>query len=693
MLLSIGMIVKNEEKYLRRCLQALVPILEQVNSELIIADTGSTDNTVNIAKEFTKNVFDFEWCNDFAKARNSTLKKATGEWYMQIDADEIITDAMPLIEFFNSGEYKDFNAATYIIRSTNDLALKEYADMISPRIIKIKENSCYIGAVHEKLNHAYYPLKNLPLIVNHYGYVTEQNEEYIAFKMNRNLKIMFSELSEHPDDPFLYLHISNAYRLIKDNQKALAYCEKGLKYGSWMEKSLLYANMIRIHTDLCNYSKVIELADIYFSSKKEKIGTDLEIYYFQALSSFYLGKNQEAIQSYKDYISFFTEFQQGLHQTYDTRCHSINFIDDTYYRTAILQLAKLSIKTNNYKSAKSYLRSLPKTNFLKDKNNVFLWLSIEIELMGKLKNYNGLAELYEQSDKTAQEMIQKILESELQNEGCRPLIFQYFTGLHEPKSLFARFMELRADYDANRLTAEFVNNFINEMEEWTPIFADAVYFAFKTGLPLEFIANKIDAYDIDALFYKNKYYHYDNLAYLVLPLFSKTELDTNSRLWVSFLFFCELISDEIQENYIFDLFAAYAKLSFSCMSTMFKEEILNEKNLQLLPKQFRIAFYCYMAIKAKDNNQYTQYFHYLKIALQCCPQLKKTVGYLAEQIQNDIDDANKKKKEFDNYANKVKESIRILISQGKINEAAEFIKSYEKLCPGDTEIEILKNKI
>ncbi|MEG1165497.1 MAG: glycosyltransferase, partial [Oscillospiraceae bacterium] len=51
--LSIGMIVKNEEKYLRSCLTALMPLLKQVDSELIIVDTGSTDSTLSIAKEFT----------------------------------------------------------------------------------------------------------------------------------------------------------------------------------------------------------------------------------------------------------------------------------------------------------------------------------------------------------------------------------------------------------------------------------------------------------------------------------------------------------------------------------------------------------------------------------------------------------------------------------------------------------------
>ena len=109
MLLTIGMIVKNEERFLERCLTGLKPILENVDSELIIADTGSTDKTVEIAKQFTDNVIYFEWTNDFAAARNSTRERAQGLWYMFVDGDEIFVSCDNIIKFFNSGEYKKYN--------------------------------------------------------------------------------------------------------------------------------------------------------------------------------------------------------------------------------------------------------------------------------------------------------------------------------------------------------------------------------------------------------------------------------------------------------------------------------------------------------------------------------------------------------------------------------------------------------
>ena len=84
--LSLCMIVKNEERYLARCLQSLQPVVD----EMIVVDTGSSDQTRDIAEVFGARIFDFEWKDDFAAARNYSLEKATGDWILVMDADEVI---------------------------------------------------------------------------------------------------------------------------------------------------------------------------------------------------------------------------------------------------------------------------------------------------------------------------------------------------------------------------------------------------------------------------------------------------------------------------------------------------------------------------------------------------------------------------------------------------------------------------
>ncbi len=84
--ISLCMIVKNEEKTLSNCLNSVKDLVD----EIIIVDTGSEDRTKEIAGEFTQNVYDFEWINDFSAARNFSYSKATKDYILWLDADDVI---------------------------------------------------------------------------------------------------------------------------------------------------------------------------------------------------------------------------------------------------------------------------------------------------------------------------------------------------------------------------------------------------------------------------------------------------------------------------------------------------------------------------------------------------------------------------------------------------------------------------
>ena len=85
---SLCMIVKNEERVLRRCLDSVKDLVD----EIVIVDTGSTDSTREIAREYTQKVYDFVWIQDFSAARNFAFSKATCEYIYTADADEVIDE-------------------------------------------------------------------------------------------------------------------------------------------------------------------------------------------------------------------------------------------------------------------------------------------------------------------------------------------------------------------------------------------------------------------------------------------------------------------------------------------------------------------------------------------------------------------------------------------------------------------------
>ena len=117
MKLSIGMMVKNEEKHLEKCLQSLKPIMQAVSSELIVVDTGSEDSTVEIARKYTDKVYFHPWNGDFAAMRNITISYAKGEWFFVIDGDEVVENPKGLISFLNSSKSKRYNSGFVQIKN------------------------------------------------------------------------------------------------------------------------------------------------------------------------------------------------------------------------------------------------------------------------------------------------------------------------------------------------------------------------------------------------------------------------------------------------------------------------------------------------------------------------------------------------------------------------------------------------
>ena len=148
MTLALCMIVKNEEAVLARCLQSV----EGVFDEIVIADTGSTDATKEIAARFTRNVYDFAWQDDFAAARNFSFSKARADYIMWLDADDVLKkgDRAALLRLKRS---MDGSVDAYSLRY--DCAFDEQGNttlwFYRERIVRRACGFLWQGAVHETL--------------------------------------------------------------------------------------------------------------------------------------------------------------------------------------------------------------------------------------------------------------------------------------------------------------------------------------------------------------------------------------------------------------------------------------------------------------------------------------------------------------------------------------------------------------
>lgn len=143
------MIVKNEERHLARCLDSLQGLMD----EIIIVDTGSTDATKEIAKTYTSHVYDFTWVDDFSKARNFALEKATKDYIYVADADEIL-DEENRSRFFTLKQVLLPEIDIVQMKYGNQMeynTVYNYDEEYRPKLFKRIREFRYIDPMHETL--------------------------------------------------------------------------------------------------------------------------------------------------------------------------------------------------------------------------------------------------------------------------------------------------------------------------------------------------------------------------------------------------------------------------------------------------------------------------------------------------------------------------------------------------------------
>ena len=194
--ISACMILKNEEDNLSKCLKS---IRTQVD-EIIIADTGSTDSTIEIAKKYADKVVSIDWTDDFSEARNKSIALANSDtdWIYWMDADEILVNQHKLRKYLNSDIFNGY------VVTQNHLIL----DMpnVKPDVpVRVYRNGIgikFYGCIHEHceaaLDKPIDPVLILPDVkIVHFGYITEAMRRDKC--KNRNLELLKKDREKYPN--------------------------------------------------------------------------------------------------------------------------------------------------------------------------------------------------------------------------------------------------------------------------------------------------------------------------------------------------------------------------------------------------------------------------------------------------------------------------------------------------------------
>lgn len=325
--LGLCMIVKNEEDVIRRCLSSCHSLFD----EIIIVDTGSTDKTKQICAEFTDKIYDFKWINDFSKARNFGIKKCKCDYFMWLDADDVITNENleELKRLKSEIKDEDVFMLKYDIAfdNQNNPTFSYYRE----RILKNNGRFLFQDPVHEAIT----PSGKIV-----FKDIFIQHRKIKAVASGRNLKI-YESLNKKNFTPRQLFYYSRELYFNNKINKAITYFKKFLK-----TEEGFYENKI----DACKL-----LSKCYLIKNQKKQALEVLFYSFnfdvpRAEILCEIGYFYKNIGDFKKAIYY---FNLALNSTIDE--NSLAFVEYDYYNfIPCLELCVCYYNLNNIDMALNF---------------------------------------------------------------------------------------------------------------------------------------------------------------------------------------------------------------------------------------------------------------------------------------------------------------------------------------------------
>ena len=307
MLVSLAMIVKNEESTIVHCLESVKPIVD----EMVILDTGSTDKTVEIAKGFRAKVHHFKWCDDYSAARNESLKHCSGEWVLIIDADEAI-DPLDYEKIKNAcanpfADGYELIHRDYLLSShatTQDIAaipnksayaegrhLPFYADAAALRLAKRFDWLSFTGRVHETIGNSLKAngktIKPLDVVLHHYGKLLTEREKH---KAHYYLMLAQRDADADPESLVAQFNVLQQALVAGQWELALKAAQVGIKSGKIVHPLVLFGagaalqELGRFEEAIAHFDALLSIAPNHALAKLRKGAS------FEALGNVNLGR-------------------------------------------------------------------------------------------------------------------------------------------------------------------------------------------------------------------------------------------------------------------------------------------------------------------------------------------------------------------------------------------------------------------
>ncbi|PRX32585.1 glycosyltransferase involved in cell wall biosynthesis [Orenia metallireducens] len=674
MKLSIGMMVKNEAKHLRECLESLEPVRDAIDAELVIIDTGSDDGTVEIAKEFTNKVYFHKWNDNFSEMRNKVIEYCKGEWLFVIDGDEVIEDSYNLIRFLLAEEQKSYNTGLVTQESFTSDDKIHSSSLLQPRLFRNDGEFHYKGAVHNQPIFKH-PIIDLELTLLHYGY-NSNDPELMERKFKRTAGILKQELEKNPENVYYWYQLAKSYSMHKDMDESLETIQ--IAYDLMREQKreesffYVYSHYADMLLKKGQFKKMLKICE-------EALGVKdgyLDFYYFKSLGLSALGRDKEAIDNFNIYLSLKDNYR------YTPSRKDMSFIDSSLSleEVAYSELAKLHYREENYHEAIKYSLLVKEEKYIK---SIFQYL---IKSYFELNKYDKIKEYYLNSvlDKKdlEKEFLNALEDSKIQlKESNNKEIIQLFANMNSEYGLLnqVKLLLINNNLDYNK---EIINK-IKKMDfnELPYYYGDLVYYLIKIDCKSSDILSniKISIFSNWLAYLAEVYDDVSDDLLLYLTSNSDVENDGVNKSIAKFL----LIKDKISLDDYRKVFSKYIEIGIRYLKEVYNQKIINNKELYKidnLEDEFLLIMKGALEIKGKDD---ILYIRYLKQALNKYSIMKKGIQLLLNDFQQKTEEEND---ELEEYKIKSKHNIQTLINNGNLEEAKLLLDEYSNIIENDIDV-------
>ena len=697
-LVTISMLVSNRIDTVEKCFESFRPLLEQIPSEFIAVDTvgdEKSDGSVDVARKYADKIVHFEWCDDFAAARNSGLKEARGKWLIYLDDDEWFDDAGPLIDFFSKPElYENYDRISMMEHSYTSASQIDYVSSKFSRISAIVPGAEFVDPVHEMLKGIVYrneyDLKET--FVHHVGYIGK----LIHKKAKRNQQIMNKELEKNPGN--LHLWLQQIAGAGDDEKEMLKFSEKAIStlksrelddwnITDWIE---IFLYRMRGYARLKMWSDLDVNVDVFLEHVKNPFfrGVAAKFELSRDLNEIGIEKASKWIHIYFDAVEYCEKNNRNSKEI--SYFFGYDISKDTMYDAVKMYFNLCSKESQDaYEEIKKMILDVPWHIFDEKRSNVLassLKYAINeednatVEFLSENFVTDGILsdEFVKQLDRidigiesdTAQEKFDQMIEM-IDAKSDSLWIKQ-----HSRKKVSEDELE-------RSLSTETTFAYPNE---------DLVRICIRNGISPQKYVEKVSFEDVEksvSAIVSKEEKHLDRIPLFASEIEKKWKNSVQRNYLLAALRKRYIFQGTMPLNKVLEESEKYCRNMIEYAKSIYLTELCDSAAV-LLPKEIRFAILFEKALKLKKSGVLKECLAYLQQSLDIFNEAGTLIRRIIQEIELDQRKQAKVNDEMIKLGNQVKSQIVALISQGQNDVAAGLLNELKQITPEDPDLATLE---